>query len=363
MTSPNSKNTHRDQGAVSLPIDLSPREAAQDNSFEDELSENTVELVAALAETRRRLLEEVGQVIVGQAEVLDQILTALFAKGHCVMTGVPGLAKTLTVRTLAAAIDTGFSRIQFTPDMLPADVIGTEIFNPRDGTYSVKQGPIFSNLILADEINRAPAKVQAALLEAMQERQVTIGGTTFQFEEPFLVLATQNPIEQEGTYPLPEAQIDRFMLKVVVGYPSKEDERKIVDRMATGQVAPVVSRVAKPTQILAARKTVDQVFVDEKVKSYVVDLVHATRDPKAAGFSDLEGMIEMGASPRASLFLTRAAKANAFLQGRSYATPHDVKNLALDVLRHRVAVTYEAEAQGRTSEDIVERILAGVLVP
>jgi len=242
-------------------------------------------------------------------------------------------------------------------------VIGTEIFNPRDGTYSVKKGPIFSNLILADEINRAPAKVQAALLEAMQERQVTIGGTTFGFDEPFLVLATQNPIEQEGTYPLPEAQIDRFMLKVVVGYPSKEDERKIVDRMATGQPVPVVSRIATPEQILAARKAVDQVFVDEKVKSYVVDLVHATRDPKAAGFSDLEGMIEMGASPRASIFLTRAAKANAFLQGRSYATPHDVKNLALEVLRHRIAISYEAEAQGRTSEDIIERILAGVLVP
>ncbi len=309
------------------------------------------------------LISEVGKIVVGQEAMISRLIVGVLTGGHILLEGVPGLAKTLTVRTLAAAIETGFSRIQFTPDMLPADVIGTEIFNPRDGTYSVKKGPIFSNLILADEINRAPAKVQAALLEAMQERQVTIGGTTFRFEEPFLVLATQNPIEQEGTYPLPEAQIDRFMLKVVVGYPSKEDERKIVDRMATGQPAPAVSPVAKPTQILAARKTVDQIFVDEKVKSYVVDLVHATRDPKAAGFSDLEGMIEMGASPRASLFLTRAAKANAFLQGRSYATPHDVKNLALEVLRHRVVVTYEAEAQGRTSEDIVERILAGVLVP
>nr|MBC8187442.1 MoxR family ATPase [Pseudomonadota bacterium] len=258
---------------------------------------------------------------------------------------------------------TKFSRIQFTPDMLPADVIGTEIFNPREGTYSVKQGPIFSNLILADEINRAPAKVQAALLEAMQERQVTIGGTTYPFDEPFLVLATQNPIEQEGTYPLPEAQIDRFMLKVVVGYPSKEEERKIVDRMATGQSEAQISHAVTPEQILAARKVVDEVFVDEKVKSYVVDLVHATRDAKAAGFADLEGMIEIGASPRASLFLTKAAKAHAFLQGRNYATPHDVKNLALDILRHRVVVTYEAEAQGKTSEDIIERILAGVLVP
>ena len=309
------------------------------------------------------LIAEVGKIVVGQETMISRLVVGILTGGHVLLEGVPGLAKTLTVRTLAAAIDTGFSRIQFTPDMLPADVIGTEIFNPRDGTYSIKRGPIFSNLILADEINRAPAKVQAALLEAMQERQVTIGGKTFQLEEPFLVLATQNPIEHEGTYPLPEAQIDRFMLKVVVGYPSKEDERKIVDRMATGQPLPAVSAVATPEQILAARKAVDQVFVDEKVKGYVVDLVHATRDPKAAGFADLDGMIEMGASPRASLFLTRAAKANAFLQGRSYATPHDVKNLALDVLRHRIVVTYEAEAQGKSSEDIVERILAGVLVP
>ena len=309
------------------------------------------------------LVAEVAKVVVGQEVMISRLLVGLLTGGHVLLEGVPGLAKTLTVRCLATAIDTNFSRIQFTPDMLPADVIGTEIFNPKEGTYSVKQGPLFSNLVLADEINRAPAKVQAALLEAMQERQVTIGGTTFAFEEPFLVLATQNPIEQEGTYPLPEAQVDRFMLKVVVGYPSKEDERKIVDRMASGQPEPTVSKVATPAQLIAARKAVDQVFIDDKVKNYVVDLVHATRDPKGAGISDLEGMIEMGASPRASLFLTRAAKANAFLQGRNYATPHDVKNLALDILRHRVVVTYEAEAQGKTSEDVVERILAGVLVP
>jgi MoxR-like ATPase len=309
------------------------------------------------------LTSEVGKIIVGQEGMISRLLVGILAGGHILLEGVPGLAKTLTVQTLATAIDTGFSRIQFTPDMLPADVIGTEIFNPREGTYSVKKGPIFSNLVLADEINRAPAKVQAALLEAMQERQVTIGGTTYPFEEPFLVLATQNPIEQEGTYPLPEAQIDRFMLKIVVGYPSKDEERKIIDRMATGQPDIEIHRVLTPDQILAARKIVDQVFVDEKVKNYVVDLVHATRDVKAAGFADLEGMIEMGASPRASLFLTKAAKAHAFLQGRNYATPHDVKNLALDVLRHRIGVTYEAEAQGKTSEDIVERILAGVLVP
>ncbi len=309
------------------------------------------------------LIAEVAKVVVGQEAMITRLLIGLLTGGHVLLEGVPGLAKTLTVRCLATAIDTDFSRIQFTPDMLPADVIGTEIFNPKEGTYSVKQGPLFSNLILADEINRAPAKVQAALLEAMQERQVTIGGTTYHFEEPFLVLATQNPIEQEGTYPLPEAQIDRFMLKVVVGYPSKEDERKIVDRMAGGQPEPSVSKVATPVHLIAARKAVDQIFIDDKVRNYVVDLVHATRDPKAAGINDLDGMIEMGASPRASLFLTRGAKANAFLQGRNYATPHDVKNLALDILRHRVVVTYEAEAQGKTSEDVIERILAGVLVP
>jgi MoxR-like ATPase len=309
------------------------------------------------------LIAEVAKVVVGQEVMISRLLVGLLTGGHVLLEGVPGLAKTLTVRCLATAVDTDFSRIQFTPDMLPADVIGTEIFNPKEGTYSVKQGPLFSNLVLADEINRAPAKVQAALLEAMQERQVTIGGQTFRFDEPFLVLATQNPIEQEGTYPLPEAQIDRFMLKVVVGYPSKEDERKIVDRMASGQPEPTVSKVATTAQLIAARKAVDQIFIDDKVRNYVVDLVHATRDPKAAGISDLDGMIEMGASPRASLFLTRAAKANAFLQGRNYATPHDVKNLALDILRHRVVVTYEAEAQGKTSEDVVERILAGVLVP
>ena len=296
----------------------------------------------------RDLINEVAKVVVGQEEMISRLIVGLLTGGHVLLEGVPGLAKTLTVRSLATAVDTNFARIQFTPDMLPADVIGTEIFNPKEGTYSVKQGPLFSNLILADEINRAPAKVQAAL---------------YHFDEPFLVLATQNPIEQEGTYPLPEAQIDRFMLKVVVGYPTKEEERKIVDRMASGQPEPKVSKVATPAQIMAARNAVNQVFIDEKVKGYVVDLVHATRDPKAAGISDLDGMIETGASPRASLFLTRAAKANAFLQGRSYATPHDVKNLALDVMRHRIAISYEAEAKGKTSEDVIERILAGVLVP
>jgi MoxR-like ATPase len=279
------------------------------------------------------------------------------------LEGVPGLAKTLAVRCLAAAIDTGFSRIQFTPDMLPADVIGTEIFNPKDATYSVKKGPIFSNLILADEINRAPSKVQSALLEAMQERQATIGPVTYPLEEPFLVLATQNPIEQEGTYPLAEAQIDRFMLKVKVGYPNKDEERKIVDRMASGRPEPEVKSVATAADILAARRSVDQTLVDEKVRDYIVDIVHATRDPAAAGIAELDGMIENGASPRASISMMKAAKAQAFLQGRSYATPHDVKTVAPDVLRHRVLLSYEAEAEGKTPEDVIERILLGILVP
>ncbi|MEE8314049.1 MAG: MoxR family ATPase [Myxococcota bacterium] len=311
----------------------------------------------------RQLANEVGKLLVGQEAMLARLLTGLLAGGHILLEGVPGLAKTLAVSSLAQAIDTGFSRIQFTPDMLPADVIGTEIFNPKDATYTVKQGPIFSNLILADEINRAPAKVQAALLEAMQERQATIGGHTYKLGEPFLVLATQNPIEHEGTYPLPEAQVDRFMFKVKVDYPSREDERKIVDRMASGQPLPEVKKVASPEQILAARDVVDQVFVDDKVRDYIVDLVQATRDPASVELSSLEGMIELGASPRASIWLMKGARAHAFLQGRTYATPHDVKSLAPDVLRHRIVPTYEAEAEGKTSDDLIEVILDGVLVP
>jgi MoxR-like ATPase len=327
------------------------------------MSEAPAERAAEHAKLCGDLVNEVGKVLVGQEAMISRLLIGLLSGGHVLLEGVPGLAKTLAVRCLASAIDTGFSRIQFTPDMLPADVIGTEVFNPKDASYSVKRGPIFSNLVLADEINRAPAKVQAALLEAMQERQVTIGECSHPLEEPFLVLATQNPIEQEGTYPLPEAQIDRFMLKVKVGYPSKEEERKIIDRMASGQPEPEVSKVASPSGILEARKDVDQTFVDDKVRNYIVDLVHATRDPAAAGIGELDGMLEMGASPRASIYLTKAAKAHAFLQGRGYATPHDVKNIALDVLRHRVVLTYEAEAEGKTSEEIVERILVGILVP
>lgn len=309
------------------------------------------------------LINEVGKVLVGQDTMVLRLLTGLLAGGHVLLEGLPGLAKTLTVHSLAQAIDTGFSRIQFTPDMLPADVIGTEIFNPKEGTYSVKQGPIFSNLILADEINRAPAKVQAALLEAMQERQATIGGHSFPMAEPFLVLATQNPIEQEGTYPLPEAQVDRFMMKVRIGYPSKEEERRILDRMASGQPIPEVRVVAHPRDIVEARAGVSEVFVDDKVRDYIVDIVHATRPEAGSKIPGIEGMIEHGAGPRASIWLMLGVKAHAFLQGRGYVTPHDVKTLAPDVLRHRVGLSYEAEAEGMAPEAIIQRILDTVLVP
>ncbi len=327
------------------------------------MTENVRDVAEQHAQTCNEIVAEIGKVLVGQEAMTSRLLMSLLTGGHVLLEGVPGLAKTLAVRCLAAAIDTGFSRIQFTPDMLPADVIGTEIFNPKDATYSVKKGPIFSNLILADEINRAPAKVQSALLEAMQERQGTIGLVSYPLEEPFLVLATQNPIEQEGTYPLAEAQIDRFMLKVRVGYPNKDEERKIVDRMASGRPEPEVKPVATAADILAARRSVDQTLVDEKVRDYIVDIVHATRDPAAAGIAELDGMIENGASPRASISMMKAAKAQAFLQGRSYATPHDVKTVAPDVLRHRVLLSYEAEAEGKTPEDVIERILLGILVP
>ena len=327
------------------------------------MAEDGLDIAAQHAKICNDIVAEIGKVIVGQDAVVSRLLMGLLTGGHVLLEGVPGLAKTLSVRCLARCIDTGFSRIQFTPDMLPADIIGTEIFNPKDASYSVKKGPIFSNLILADEINRAPAKVQAALLEAMQEQQGTIGSVTYPLDDPFLVLATQNPIEQEGTYPLPEAQIDRFMLKVKIGYPSTEEERKIVDRMASGQPEPDVKAVASSEQIRQARRCVDQILVDDKVRDYIVDLVQATRDPAAAGIAELDGMIENGASPRASIAMMKTAKAQAFLQGRSYATPHDVKSVAPDVLRHRVLLTYEAEAEGKTPEDIIERILVGILVP
>jgi len=306
---------------------------------------------------------EIGKVLVGQDEMVRSLLVGLLCGGHVLLEGLPGLAKTLAVQSLSQAINTGFSRIQFTPDMLPADVIGTQIFNPSEGTFSVKQGPIFSNLILADEINRAPAKVQAALLEAMQERQVTIGGQSFPLQDPFLVLATQNPIEQEGTYPLPEAQVDRFMLKVKIGYPSQEEERRILDRMASGQPIPEVQRVAEAGDILAARTSVDQLFVDEKARNYIVDIVQATRNPGDAGLAELDGLIDHGASPRASIALMKAAKAHAFIHGRGYVTPHDIQSTVPNVLRHRVAVSYEAEAEGIASEDVIQKIIDTLLVP
>ncbi len=309
------------------------------------------------------LKAEVGKVLVGQDAMVHRLLLGFIAGGHILLEGVPGLAKTLVIKTLADCIDATFSRIQFTPDMLPGDVTGTQVFNPKEGTYSVKKGPIFGNLVLADEINRAPAKVQAALLEAMQERQVTLGEHTFALAEPFLVLATQNPIEQEGTYPLPEAQLDRFMMKVRVSYPSKEEELKIVDRMAGAGAEPRVSKVLSPHEILAAREAVRQIFVDDKVKRYVVDLVAATRDPQAAKLPQLKSLIECGASVRASLNLIKVAKANALMAGRNYISPHDVKSIAHDVLRHRLILSYEAEAENKTADDIVTTILENVAVP
>lgn len=321
------------------------------------------EQIAQYAQTCTRLIDEVGRVLVGQEAMVSRLLIGMLTGGHILLEGVPGLAKTLTVSSLAKAIHTGFSRIQFTPDMLPADVIGTEVFNPKEATYSIKQGPIFSNLILADEINRAPAKVQAALLEAMQERQVTIGTETFRFDDPFLVMATQNPIDQEGTYPLPEAQIDRFMLKVMIDYPTRDEERKVVDRMAGGKPMPEISGIATPEDIMGARAVVEKIWCDDKVRDYVVDVVRATRNPAELGLRGLEGMIEMGSSPRGSINLMKASKAHAFLQGRSYITPHDVKSLAPDVLRHRVLLSYEAEAEGKTVDDCIRQILDNVPVP
>ena len=327
------------------------------------MSDRLTEDVTKLQGRFNSLKAEVGKVLVGQDEMLHRLLLGMLAGGHVLLEGVPGLAKTLVIKTLADAISGTFSRIQFTPDMLPGDVVGTQIFNPREGVYTVKKGPVFGNFILADEINRAPAKVQSALLEAMQERQVTLGDQTFKLADPFLVLATQNPIEQEGTYPLPEAQLDRFMLKVKVGYPTKDDEVKIIDRMAGSGSEPTASKMMDTDEILAARDVVRQVFVDDKVKRYAVDLVAATRDPKAANLPNLAPLIDNGASPRASIALIKVAKAQALLSGRSYISPHDVKTIAHDVLRHRVLVSYEAEAQGKTTDHVIGQILENVPVP
>lgn len=309
-----------------------------------------------------RLTEEIGRVIVGQKSMIERLLIGLLADGHLLVEGVPGLAKTTAVKTLSKAIDTQFQRIQFTPDLLPADIIGTQIYSPKDNSFHVKKGPIFSNLILADEINRAPAKVQSALLEAMQERQVTIGGETFPLPKPFLVMATQNPIEQEGTYPLPEAEVDRFLLKIRIDYPSREEEIQIMKRIGGGDAA-ITQPVLHPDDILKARTTVDSIFMDEKLYGYIADIVFATRQPEKFGLTELKALIQFGASPRASIYLTRAARAFAFLQGRGYVTPQDIKLIGLDVLRHRVLITYEAEAQDLSSDDVVRRIFEKIDVP
>lgn len=308
------------------------------------------------------LLAETGKVIVGQSHLMERLVISLLANGHVLLEGVPGLAKTLAIKTLADTINVDFSRIQFTPDMLPADVTGTQIYNPQSGDFTTRQGPVFANLVLADEINRAPAKVQSALLEAMQEKQVTIGDTTYPLPAPFLVLATENPIEQEGTYPLPEAQVDRFMLKVVISYPERDEERRILDDWAKTDGLPTADQVVTSEQILTARKVVDSIYVDDKVKDYIVDLVCATRDPGKYNIP-AEGLIELGASPRATIFLTLAAKSHAFVQGRGYVTPQDVKSIAMDVLRHRVHISYEAEAEEKTSEAVVQLLLDHLPVP
>lgn len=308
------------------------------------------------------LKNEMGKVIVGQPKMVDRLLIGLLTRGHILLEGVPGLAKTLAISTLAKVVDTGFKRIQFTPDLLPADLIGTMVYNQKTGEFVPKKGPLFSNIILADEINRAPAKVQSALLEAMQEKQVTIGETTYLLEEPFLVLATQNPIEQEGTYPLPEAQVDRFMLKLKIVYPSREEEKKILARMAGGSI-PEVNKIITVDNIISARQLVNDIYMDPKVEDYIVNIVFASREPDNVGLGDLKHLISFGASPRATLFLSRAAKAHAFLRSRGYVTPEDVKSIGMDVLRHRIITTYEAEAENITSEDIVQKIFDNVEVP
>jgi MoxR-like ATPase len=309
-----------------------------------------------------RALYEISKVIVGQKAMVERVVISLLTGGHVLLEGVPGLAKTLAIRTVTQSVSAKFQRIQFTPDLLPADLIGTVVYNQQQGTFTPKKGPIFTNLLLADEINRAPAKVQSALLEAMQERQVTIGETTYPLQEPFLVMATQNPIEQEGTYPLPEAQVDRFMLKVLVDYPSREEELTILERMASG-TPPTPDAVLTPEDILRIRGVVDDVYIDERIKGYIVDIVLATRDPKAHRLGDLVDFIEYGASPRASIALAKASRAHAFLRHRGYVTPEDIKAIGPDVLRHRVILTYEAEAEEVTAERIVQRVLETVPVP
>ncbi len=342
-------------GGDKLPNAMVPRQTFN-------LTELNQQIHAASAWTAL-LQREIGKVIIGQKYLVERLIVGLLANGHVLLEGVPGLAKTLTVRTLAQAIQAKFSRIQFTPDLLPADIVGTLIYNPRESQFTTRKGPIFANIVLADEINRAPAKVQSALLEGMQERQVTIGETTYSLPEPFLVLATENPVEQEGTYPLPEAQVDRFMLKLKIGYPSREEERQILDAMAVTSPNLQVSAVVDPKDILAARQLVNSIYVDEKVKDYIVSIVYATREPEAVKLKDLKSFIQYGASPRATIALTLAARAWAFLQGRAYVTPQDIKTIGMDVLRHRIIVSFEAEAENIGSEDIVKRVFDSIPVP
>jgi MoxR-like ATPase len=323
----------------------------------------TTEQIAKESQFLRDVVREVEGVIVGQKALVDGLLIGLLADGHVLLEGVPGLAKSLAVQSIAVALGGTFRRIQFTPDLLPSDLIGTQVYSPKTGDWTVREGPVFANVVLADEINRAPAKVQSALLEAMQEKQVTIAGDTRALPSPFLVLATQNPVELEGTYPLPEAQVDRFLLKVVVGYPGKDEEKQIVRRMADTCGRPQARRVTDPGRVLAARALLDKVYVDEKVLNYVVELVFATRSPETAGLPALKPLILYGASPRASIGLVRAARARAFLEGRGFVTPHDVKSVGMDVLRHRVITTYEAEAEGATSVSVIQKIFDTVPVP
>jgi len=308
------------------------------------------------------IVAEVGKVIIGQRYMVERVLIGLLCNGHCLIEGVPGLAKTLMIKTLAQTLDAVFQRVQFTPDLLPADITGTTIYNMQTATFTQKRGPIFANLVLADEINRAPAKVQSALLEAMQERQVTIGDVTEKLPDPFLVMATQNPIEHEGTYALPEAQLDRFMLMIRVGYPAKGEERQIMDLM-TSPVAPTASRVSSLEQVRSARKVVGQIYIDDTIRDYIVDVIHATREPRAYGLAELAPLVEYGASPRASIYLAMAARAHAFLRHRGYVSPEDVKAVGQDILRHRIVLTYEAEAEEISSEDVIRRLFEHVEVP
>jgi MoxR-like ATPase len=364
MTSPNSKNTHRDQGAVSLPIDLSPREAAQDNSFEDELSENTVELVAALAETRRRLLEEVGQVIVGQRDVLDQVLTALFAKGHCVMTGVPGLAKTLMVSSLAKTLSLDFKRIQFTPDLMPTDITGTMVLAEGDHghrSFAFQSGPIFTNMLLADEINRTPPKTQAALLEGMQERRVTVGGVTHPLPEPFLVLATQNPIEQEGTYTLPEAQLDRFLFMINVDYPSLSEEQEILIK-TTLDSSPRLGALLTSEQIMRFQNLVRRVPVSRYVANYAARLARATRPDDSLAPDFIPKWVQWGCGPRAGQALLLAAKSHVLLSGRFNVSVRDIRKFVHPVFRHRFGLNFTAVSEGYDTDTIIDRLLEAVPV-